>query len=483
MTYDEARNFIAYTNQYGSILGLTTITELLRRLDNPQDKLRIIHIAGTNGKGSVGAFLTSILSTAGYKAGRYVSPTVFSYRERIQISEASEESHVSDESQIINEFHVSEESQIFNNSQAWPYDEKVYDKPVANDSIKSYYITREGVQATIEKIKPICETMVLDGFSHPTSFEIETAMTFLYLLWEEVDFVILEAGMGGRLDATNVIKRSECAVFTSISMDHMQYLGDTIEKIATEKSGIIKSCSSVVTIEQKQSILNILKEKAKEMNSTFADADTANVDNIRYSLEQTAFSYPKGPNAEDYLICILGKHQVKNAILAIEVAHSLSRNGHHISKQDIFLGLYRTRWSGRLEILDTNPYLLIDGAHNEEAALYLRDSIEIYFTNRKFIFMIGVLKDKDYKNILSILAPMADTIITITPDNVRALSSEILAREASAYCDRVIDGRNVDQSLKLAYEMSNKEDVIIAFGSLSFLKDVINAHELRKDNN
>lgn len=229
MTYKEARDFIEQTSQYGSVLGLTNIKELMKRLDNPQDKLRIIHIAGTNGKGSVGAFLASILSTAGYRVGRYISPTVFSYRERIQISEIK-----------------------------------------ANEnSIQTAYITRQGVEATIDKIKPQCDNMVLDGFSHPTTFEIETAMTFLYLLWEEVDFVILEVGMGGRLDATNLIKNPVCSVFTSISMDHMEYLGDSIEKIALEKSGIIKPGSPVVTIGQEDSVLKILETSAKENKSSF----------------------------------------------------------------------------------------------------------------------------------------------------------------------------------------------------------------------
>ncbi|MDI9508398.1 MAG: folylpolyglutamate synthase/dihydrofolate synthase family protein [Bacillota bacterium] len=437
MTYKEARDFIEQTSQYGSVLGLTNIKELMKRLDNPQDKLRIIHIAGTNGKGSVGAFLASILSTAGYRVGRYISPTVFSYRERIQISEIK-----------------------------------------ANEnSIQTAYITRQGVEATIDKIKPQCDNMVLDGFSHPTTFEIETAMTFLYLLWEEVDFVILEVGMGGRLDATNLIKNPVCTVFTSISMDHMEYLGDSIEKIALEKSGIIKPGSPVVTIGQEDSVLKILETSAKENKSSFFVADPGDIENVSYSLDQTSFSYPKAPNSHDYLIHILGKHQIKNAILAIEVANTLSSGAYHIdiSKEDIFLGLHNAKWSGRFEILDREPYLLIDGAHNEEAALVLRDSIETYFTNRRLIFIIGILKDKDYKSILSNLAPMADTIITITPNNLRALSSEILAREARVYCDRVIDGRSVDQALNLAYDLANKEDVIIGFGSLSFLKDIYNS--------
>ncbi len=454
MTYEEAREFISQSNQYGIVPGLETITELLNRLANPQEQLRIVHVAGTNGKGSTCAFLTSILNQAGYSVGRYISPSVFSYRERIQISRPDISNHR----------------------------QEAKTKPVVE------YITREGVCRTVELIKPICESMVREGFSHPTSFEIETAMTFLYFLWEKVDFVVLEVGLGGRLDATNVISKPVCSVIASISMDHMQFLGDTLQKIASEKAGIIKAGCPVVTCDQEPEVISVFRNRAEEMGSELYIADSRKAKDLRFSLEGTEFRYEamvpvirEKDMVTNYRIQLLGRHQVKNAILALEAARVLQRSGYHIDEEAIKTGLSTAHWSGRLELLSTRPYLLIDGAHNEDAARTLRESIEIYFTNRRIIFMIGVLADKDYQKILEITAPLADTIYTLTPENPRALRSDNLAEEAGKYCDRVFDAGNVTQALQLAYEEAGEEDVILAFGSLSFLGDLVHALKLRKD--
>lgn len=439
MTYKEAKEFIEEANQYGSVLGLTSITELLKRLGNPQNHLKIIHIGGTNGKGSTGAFITSILTAAGYRVGRYISPTVFSYREKIQISEG----------------------------------------------INTYYITKEGIQEAIKRIKPICQEMVNDGYDHPTTFEIETAMTFIYLLSQQVDFLVLEVGMGGRLDATNVIANPICTVFTSISMDHMQYLGDSLEKIAQEKAGIIKPKSPVISCNQNSAVIKILKDKADECKSSFIIADFNNVHKVEYSLEETRFIYPSNKEAKEYIIRLIGKHQVKNAILAIEVAKVLNKvlNNHNyfISDEAILSGLYQAKWDGRFQVLDTKPYFIIDGAHNEEAAINLRETVEIYFTNKRLIFMIGVLEDKDYKSILKIMAPLADTIITLTPENYRALASDKLANEARLYCERVFDCGNIEQALEMAYAEAKADNIILAFGSLSFLGSLVKSLRMRKE--
>lgn len=472
MTYEEAREFIDQANQYGGVLGLEAITELLNRLGNPQEQLNIIHVAGTNGKGSTGAFLTAILNQAGYRVGRYISPTVFSYRERIQISYKA------------NTDYRESGREKYNGSRL----------ECSYESTKQViaYIPREGVCQAIELIKPTCESMVREGHPHPTTFEIETVMTFLYFLWEKVDFVVLEVGMGGRLDATNVFKKPVCSVITSISMDHMQYLGDTLEKIATEKAGIIKAGCSVVTCEQEPEVLRVLRSKAAETGSDLYLADSGRTVDITYSIEGTVFNYHSaiddgnGDNlhnrcsenygeacASSYRIHLLGAHQVKNAILAIEVARVLKKSGYNISEETIKAGLLTARWSGRFELLSTKPYLVIDGAHNEDAAIRLREAVEIYFAKHKIFFIMGVLADKEYRSILRITAPLADTIYTLTPENPRALSSNQLAEEAGKYCDRVIDAGNIAHALKLAYAEAGEEDVIIAFGSLSFLGDLV----------
>lgn len=427
MTYQEAREFIDHSNQYGSKLGLVIITELLRRLGNPQDKLKIIHVAGTNGKGSTTAFITSILAVEGYIVGRYISPAVFSYRERIEISTRQDADIITD------------------------------------------YITKEGVAAAIEEIKVVCDAMVREGFSHPTSFEIETAMAFLYFSRMQVDFAVIEVGLGGRLDATNVIKQPICSVITSISMDHMQFLGDTLAQIAFQKAGIIKKGAPVVTCNHKPEVQKVLAEVAKELGVRLS-ITSEDIKEKSFTPEGTSFRYEQ----QSFQISLLGEYQIDNAVLAVLTARVLRESGYAISERSISEGLFLAKWRGRFEIIARNPYFIIDGAHNEDAALMLKKSLLQYFTGRKLIFIMGVFSDKDYQKILQIMAPMASVFITITPNNSRALSSSQLAVEAGAYTDaEIIDAKTVTLALKLAYERATKEDAILAFGSLSYLGEIL----------
>lgn len=427
MTYEEARVYIDESNQYGSKLGLAAVTELLRRLGNPQDKLKVIHVAGTNGKGSTTAFLTSILASAGFRVGRYISPAVFTYCERVQITKLTE------------------------------------------GDITTEYITEQGVSDAIQIIKKIGEEMLRDGLDHPTAFEIETAMAILYLVKLQVDFAVIEVGLGGRLDATNIFHKPLCCVITSISRDHMEYLGDTLEKIAAEKAGIIKKGSRVITGNTQPQVYQVLADTCKSQISTLTLAVIEDVTNINSSPEGTTFTY----QAQQYVITLLGDFQISNALLAIQTINQLRSAGYEISDASIKSGLLQTKWSGRFEVLAKEPYFIIDGAHNEDAALQLRKAIQLYFTGHKLTFILGVLADKDYDRILQITAPLANIIITITPDNNRALASTQLAIEAKKYCNGiVIDVGSVAKAVKLAYEEVGKEDVIIAFGSLSYLSEV-----------
>jgi dihydrofolate synthase/folylpolyglutamate synthase len=427
MTYQEARAFIDQSNQYGSKLGLESITELLSRLHNPQDKLKIIHVAGTNGKGSTTAFLSSILAAGGYKVGRYISPAVFSYRERVQITVRS------------------------------------------GEALETEYISREGVSSTIAMIQAACEQMVQDGYSHPTTFEIETAMAMLYLAQEKVDFAVVEVGLGGRLDATNVIKQPVCCVISSISMDHMQYLGDTLAKITSEKAGIIKSGVPVISCNRKTEVVQVLRKVADEKAAPLTLIDDSRAELISTVPEGTTFRYGE----ETYRIKLLGLHQISNALLAIATAEVLKQRGYRIRENSIKEGLQLARWRGRFEVIAKEPYLIIDGAHNEDAANRLTDAIRMYFRGKRVIYVMGVFADKDYRQILRITAPLAELIITLTPDNSRALSSDCLALEAKKYCSAVMDAKTAEQALRIAYQEANKEDVIIAFGSLSFLGELI----------
>lgn len=458
MTYEEAREFINQSNQYGCVPGLETITQLLKRLGNPQEQLKIIHVAGTNGKGSTSAFISTILSAAGYQVGRYISPAVFSYRERIQISRRI--------------------TSVGKNTGTLESNSEDFNKDF---SIGIEYITEMGVSDAIELIKPACLNMQSEGFAHPTSFEIETAMAMLYLLRKQVDFTVIEVGLGGRLDATNVIKHPVCSIITSISMDHMQFLGDTLEQIAGEKAGIIKRGSPVVTCRQEPGVMKVLEETCKDMDTPLAIAESSCVTKVLFSPEETTFTINFEDQEQVYKIKLLGEYQVENAVLAIQAARLISKLGYPVDEEAVKMGLYETKWSGRFEIIARNPYLIIDGAHNEAAAAVLQKSIRLYFTNRRIIYMIGVLADKDYRSILKITAPLADVIITLTPNNSRALSSKELAKAAEPYGKRVIDADDIGKAVQIASREVGNEDVIIAFGSLSFLGDLVSTLGIRKD--
>lgn len=423
MTYQEAIKYIDKVNVYGSVLGLLNTKELLKRLGNPQDQLKFIHVAGTNGKGSVCSYLGSILANAGYMVGRYISPTILEYRERIQLQRKQ----------------------------------------------TNTFISEEEVGCFIGRIKNVIEGMVREGLPHPTPFEIETAMAFLYFVEKQCDIVVLEVGLGGRKDSTNVITTTICSVITSISMDHMKMLGDTIEKIAYEKAGIIKENVPVVTYEQKEEARKVIEEESKKKHSKVYSMSLDEIQTVEYSFQGTTFDYREDKNLEIHL---LGENQVKNAALAIEVIHVLIDLGYSISKKDMREGLFLTKWPGRFEMIKEKPWFFIDGAHNKDGARSLRKSIEIYFTNKRIIYIMGVLADKDYHSILKDTAPYADTIITLTPKNPRALSSDKLAKAARNYCSHVIDGKTVKDAVNIGIKLAKQEDVILAFGSLSFLGDI-----------
>lgn len=431
MTYEKAMEFLRYSNQLGSVLGLESIKELLKRLDNPQDKLKFIHIGGTNGKGSTAAYITYILGEAGYQVGRFTSPYVFKEEEIIQIS---------------------------------------YKK---SDQIIHEYINKEDLTLCIKKIQHACQTMVRDGLSHPTTFEIETAMAMLYFYMKNCDIVVLEVGLGGRLDATNVIKSPECVVMTTIGMDHTQFLGNTLEEIAKEKSGIIKEKIPVVSYEQEDRVKEIIKEACIKECSPLYMADFKSFKIEKIQLMGTRFSFQGIKKYYKSMeITMLGINQVKNAILAALTMEVLNQKGYNITNKNIREGLLHAKWKGRFDVIQTNPTILVDGAHNENASKSLAENIELYFKNKEIIYIVGILEDKDYRKIISNTYSFAKEIITITPNNKRALSSTKLAKLAKEYTRNVIDGKDLASGLRIAKEHSSKDTVIVIFGSLSFLKQV-----------
>ena len=421
MTEKECLDFMDELKKSGIVPGLGSIKELCRRLGNPQDAFPCIHIAGTNGKGSVLAYLSTVYKTAGYRVGAFSSPAVFNPRETIRVDGKN--------------------------------------------------MTKKAYTEGLEKIKEAVEAIKADGLPAPTAFEAEVALAFLYFADKNCDIVILEAGMGGREDATNLITRTLAAVLMPIGMDHMQFLGGTLDKIAYQKAGIIKKgCVAVSAVQQEEAAAEIRKEAEKQgCSCIFATVP----EKIKYGLKKQKFTYRDafGTLHKDMEITIPGVCQAENAAVAIEVVEALNRqNAFVVSEENLRRGLLETSWPGRFEVLREKPYFVIDGAHNEPAAKKLVQSVSAYFSNKRIIYIMGMLKDKEYEKVAEITYPYADQIITVTPpENKRALSAMDLAAAVSAYHPRVTTAGSVEEAVEMAYLLAGKEDVILCFGSLSFL--------------
>lgn len=429
MKYQEALDYVEQINCFGIVPGLDSIRELCNRLGNPQKKLQFVHVAGTNGKGSTLAYISTIMKYAGYRVGRYVSPTIFEYRERIQVNEKM--------------------------------------------------ITKAALCEGMELIQGICNEMVEQGFHHPTPFEVETALAFWYFEKKECDLVVLETGMGGLEDATNIIENTLVAVIASIGMDHMQFLGNTLSKIAKQKAGIIKQGCRVVSLLQEEEAMKVVLETARDKQAVLCIADDKEAGNVRYGLKKQRFDYRGLKKLE---ISLAGHCQIANAILALEAVFSLREEGYTIPDKAVYDGLRNTVWTGRFSVVHEKPLFIVDGAHNEDAARKLVTSIETYLSGKRIIFIMGVLKDKEYEKVIAITKDYADQIITLTPpENPRALSGLELAREVSKVHPMVTVAESVEDAVDIAYMMAGKDDVILAFGSLSFLGRMMNYIFRKKD--
>ena len=438
MNYGQARAYAADVSRSGSILGLAGIENLMHELGDIQEQLKIIHIAGTNGKGSTGAYLERVLIEAGYRVGRYTSPAVFDPMEvwRINLQSMSHEEYAD----------------------------------------------------IMEQVKCACDCMVEKGMEQPTIFEVETAMAFLYFYQKKCDYVLLEVGM-------NLIRKPVCSVITSVSMDHMQFLGNTLTEIAQAKAGIIKKDCPVVTIMQKAEAMEAIKAEAEKQHARLSVADVSKVSVENDTLSEIKFGYPGLGTVKTRLT---GTYQVENCCLAVTVLKDVLG----IADRIIIDGIKNTVWPGRFEVIGEQPLFIIDGAHNEDAALQLSASVEKYFTNIPITYIIGVLADKEHKKVLEAMLPYAGAAFTVTPDNPRAMKAEELASEAEAIVARLWKERagkpekvqgtenspqgaggmeplpkvsacsSMKEAVQLALEHTKKDGVILAFGSLSYLKEI-----------
>lgn len=430
-SYKETLEYIDSLKKYGSVLGLDNMYRLCEKLGHPEERCKFIHVAGTNGKGSVCAYMSHMLMAQGYRVGRYISPTISDYRERFQIG--------------------------------------------------TRMITQKDLCAYMERMKMVCEELVSEGYPHPTPFEVETALGFLYFSEKECDVVVMEVGMGGTLDATNVITKPLACVWASISMDHMGILGNTLEKIASEKSGIAKKGAVLVSCKQQPEAENVLKEKAEQLGQELVVADVSQATGVKYGLTTQQFSYKAFSKLKIHLA---GVCQIANAVLAVEVMLQLRKNGLEISDKAIYKGLEDTTWQARLEVLGKHPMFVIDGAHNEDAAKQLANAIELYFKDKRIIFIMGVLKDKEYEKVLALTAKYAEHILTITPpNNPRALDALELAKAAGVYHNQVTNLSSLEEAVEVSHLLADKDTVILCFGSLSYLGAIKQIYQKRLDKN
>ena len=366
MTYQEALEYIHSVVWKGSRPGLERITELLEKLNNPQDGLKFIHIAGTNGKGSNSAMLESILRAAGYKTGLFVSPYIKHFNERICVN----------------------------------------GKPIGDEELA----------AATAHVRPFADSMA----DAPTEFELITAIGLVHFLKEKCDVIVLETGMGGRLDSTNVIKDPLACVITGIAMDHTAFLGDTVEKIAAEKAGIIKAGSPVVWGGYDKGARAVIENKAHEMASSFVAAEDTPMTVREMTLSGTVVDYGKRENVQ---LPLLGTYQPQNLATVLSTVDVLQSRGLQISEEAVRAGLAAVRWRGRFEKLCDKPLIFSDGAHNPEGIAAAAKGIAHYFPDRPVALLTGVMADKDYTDMVRMLAPVTCRVFTLTPDNPRSLDA------------------------------------------------------------
>ena len=418
MTITEAVEYIHSFFWKGSIPGLSRTQELLRRMGNPEKKLKFVHIAGTNGKGSTAAMTASILQKAGYRAGLYTSPYIFRFNERMQIN-----------------------------------GEQIADEDVA--AITEY--VRQFAEAMEEK---------------PTEFELVTAIGFEYFARQNCDIVVLEVGMGGALDSTNVIPVPEVAVITNIGLDHTEVLGDTVEKIAETKAGIFKEGGHAVVYRGTPSVEAVFERICQERNVSLRKADFASLMLKSHDLFGQVFDCG---DRKDLALPLLGDHQLHNASVVLSIIDTLKGIGWQISEENIREGLRDVSWPGRFDIVSRKPLFIIDGGHNPQCIEALVKNIEDYLAGRNVIALTGVLADKDYGDMYKPVMPLVSRFVCITPPNPRKLEAKELAEHLTRAGATATACESVEAGVRKALELAGKDGVVLCFGSLYTIGDIRNA--------
>lgn len=420
--YQESLQYLVNLTTFGINFGLGRIQELLKRLGNPERALRVVHVGGTNGKGSTTVMIAQILKGSGHKVGVFTSPHMHDWRERMVIN--------------------------------------------------GQMIPKERVIQVIKRAVQHLEDMVAEGFEHPTEFEVSTALAFLYFAEEKVDFAVIEVGLGGEIDSTNVVSPL-ISVITNVGMDHMDYLGADVVTIAKVKAGIIKPNSIVVTASENPEVIQVLREQAKATGVPLwlVGEDVRWESKWSGELEQEFDLAGLHAIYSKLRLKLIGLHQLRNAATAVTVCEVLqSEYGVSISREAIYAGLSEVEWPGRLELLSLKPKVLLDGAHNVDGAVALTLALPLY-TRDHLVLCLGMLADKEREKVVNMLVPLADEIIITRPDSPRAGDWRALGSLAEEHGKPVTCIENPKEAVVFALSRLGENDMLCVTGSIYMLAD------------
>jgi dihydrofolate synthase/folylpolyglutamate synthase len=423
MNYEQALAYINDKDKYGSRLGLDSIGTLLGYLDDPHNDLKYIHIAGTNGKGSTSAYIAQMLKTAGYRVGLYTSPYLERFTERIQINDCD--------------------------------------------------IPKDDLARITDIVKVAADKMVDDGIEHPTTFEIVTAIAFVHFKEEDVDYVVLEVGLGGRFDSTNIIQTSLASIITTIDYDHTEILGNTLSEIAYQKAGIIKENGLVILYPQNPEAEVTILKVAQEKNARVVKVSFDKIDIISQTYLESVFNFKIGEyNFKDIVISMISEYQIYNAATAITAVLELEKLGLlSITEKELKEGLYKTKWKGRLEVIKYDPIFLIDGAHNLQGINQLVKAIKL-FPYKRLVVGVGVLKDKDFSHMIEKISLLASEVVVTEVNMPRKLDAKTLANEISKYNKNVHIEKDIKNAILKTIELASSDDMIVFCGSLYLIGEV-----------
>ena len=418
MNYEETIAYIHNAYWTGTKLGLSRTTELLQLLGNPQDDLRFVHVAGTNGKGSTCAMLSSILQASGYKTGLYTSPYVNRFNERIAIN----------------------------------------GEPIPDDDLVKLFA----------EIRPVVDTMP----DQPSEFELITCAAMLYYKEQKCDIVVLEVGMGGEFDSTNVINTPLLSIITAMGFDHMKYLGNTMTEIASAKAGIIKPNGVTVIYGENPEADVVFRATCQQRNARLVVTDHRRIVDHAHTLRGHDLSF--GPYTHIHLP-LIGSHQVKNAAVVLTAVEELKKAGLSIPNDAVYTGMAAVQWPARMELLSEKPVFLLDGGHNPHGFRAAASTIQELFPHQKIDVMMGVMADKDHGDMIRLLLPFTRRFITVRPDSPRSMGAEELAEEIRSLGGKAEPAGTVENGVKALLSEAKPEDILLAIGSLYMAGDIRSA--------